>query len=71
MVRNHLILDELVHHVVRNKVVMDQLISFCKPNEKVRSEEMMDTSFLKLNTLLADHTIHVSAFKKKYHATLN
>ena len=70
MVRNHLILDEVVHHVVRNKVVMDQLISFRKPNKKVRSEEMMDTSFLKLNTLLTDHTIHDSAFKKN-HATLN
>jgi len=71
MVRNHLILHEVVHHIVRNKVVADQLISFRKPNKKVRSEEMMDTSFLKLNTLLTDHTIHVSAFKKKNHATLN
>jgi len=57
MVRNHLILDEVVHHVVRNKVVMDQLISFRKPNKKVRSEEMMDTSFLKRNTLLTFYTL--------------
>jgi hypothetical protein len=26
----------------RNEVVMDQLISFHKPNKKVRSEKMMD-----------------------------
>jgi hypothetical protein len=32
----------LIFVTIVNKVVMDQLISFHKPNKKVRSEKIMD-----------------------------